>query len=151
VVASELDEAVLDIIRKQAEVILNTEELIDLSKTSGNAQQTADCEKRIQMLIEQRQSYYEQFVTGEIDRQTHKSLKADCTTQIDRLNSQLAMLRQSVYDSQASRKAAIYAKTVLSESTTEQAIVDMLIEKIHVFPNDQVEITWKVSGFAVGA
>ena len=47
VVVSELDEAVLDIIRKQAEVILATADLSDLRKTSGNVQHIADCEKRL--------------------------------------------------------------------------------------------------------
>jgi len=148
VVVAELDEAVLNIIRKQAEVILNSTDLSDLPKTSGNAQQIADCDRKIKALIEKRQSHYEQFITGEIDRQTHQSLKADCTAQIERLSKQLFMYRQSAFDSQAIHKKAACAKSVLNGSTTEQEIVDMLIEKIHVFPNDRIEITWKVSGFA---
>ena len=146
--AEELDAAVLDIVREQAEVILNTTDFTDLRKTSGNVQQIAECEKRIKTLVEQRQSYYEQFITGEIDRSTHQSLKADCTAQIERLNSQLAAYRQSTHDSQTRQRTATFAKTVLSDTTTEQEIVDMLIEKIHVFPNYHIEITWKVSGFA---
>ena len=144
----ELDAAVLDIIRKQAEVMLNTTDLTDLHKTHGNAQQIADCEKRLKTLVEQRQGYYEQFITGEIDRPTHQSRKADCTAKIERLNSQLAAYRQSQYDSQAYQRTAILAKTVFGETATEQEIVDMLIEKIHLFPNYHIEITWKVSGFA---
>ena len=150
VVASELDRAVLDIIKRQAEVILNTTDLSDLHKTSGNAQQIADYEKRIKALVEQRQSFYEQFITGEIDRQTHQSLKADCSEQIERLNKQLSVCKQSMYDNQASQKTASTAKSVLSDTITEQEIVDMLIDKIHVFPNDHIEITWLVSGFAAG-
>jgi len=145
---SELDGLVLDIVRKQAEVIINTADLTDLRKTSGNVGQIADCEKRVKSLVKQRQQYYEQFITGEIDRSTHQSLKADCTAQIERLNSQLAAYRQSAYGSQASPRIATHAKTVLNKSTTEQEIVDMLIEKIHLFPNYHLEITWKVSGFA---
>ena len=128
---------------------MNTTDLSDLRKTSGNVQQIADCEKRLKVLIEQRQAYYEQFVTGEIDRQTHQTLKADCSAQIERLNNQLAKYRQSVYDSQTNQKTAALAKTALSQSTTEQEIVDMLIDKIHVFPNNHLKITWKASGFAV--
>jgi DNA invertase Pin-like site-specific DNA recombinase len=148
VVASELDEAVLNIIRKQAEVILNTTDLTGLHKTGGNAQQIAGCEKRLKALVEQRQRYYEQFITGEIDRQAHQSLKGECSAQIERLNSQLAAHRQSIYESQSSQRTAGIAKTVTSDTITEQEIVDMLIDKIHVFPNCHIEITWKVSGFA---
>jgi hypothetical protein len=148
VVVAELDEAVLAIIKKQAEIILNSTDLSVIRKTSGNAQQIADCDKAIKALIVKRQSHYEQFITGDIDRQTHQSLKTDCTAQIERLSKQLSMCRQSVFDSQAFQKTTACAKTVLNGSTTEQAIVDMLIEKIHVFPNDHIEITWKVSGFS---
>jgi len=150
VIAGELDEAVLDIIRKQAEVILNTDDLHNLQKTNGNAQQIADCDSRMKALVTLRQNYYEQFVTGEIDRKTHQSLKADCTAQVDRLNNQIAMLRQSEHDSRDRMKTATHAKTVLSESITEKQIVDMLIESIHVFPDDRLEIKWKVAGFAAG-
>jgi len=150
VVVAEMDEAVLDIIRKQAEVILNTADLTDLRKTSGNIQQIADCEKRLKALVEQRQHYYEQFITGEIDRQAHQSLKADCSAQIDMVNTQLANYRQSQFDSQANQRTANYAKTALNKTATEQEIVDMLIDKIHVFPNFHIEIAWRVSGFATG-
>ena len=149
VAVSELDEAALDIIRKQAEVILTSMDLSDFCKTSGNARLITDCEKRLKILIEQRQAYYEQFITGEIDRQTHQMLKTDCSAQIERLNSQLAMYRQPTYDTHAKQKTASYAKTALSQSTTEHEIVEMLIDKIHVFPNDHIEITWKVAGFSV--
>jgi len=144
---SELDAVVLDIIRKQAEVVLNTSDLTDLRKTNGNVQQIADCEARLKFLVKQRQGYYEQFITSEIDRPTHQSLKADCTAQIEQLNSQLARYRQSQYDRQANQRTATFAKSVLSGTTTEQEIVDMLIEKIHVFPNFHIEITWMVTGF----
>jgi outer membrane murein-binding lipoprotein Lpp len=150
VVVSELDEAVLDVIKKQAEVILNTTDLSDLRKIGGCTQRIADCGKQIKLLVEQRQKYYEQFVTGEIDRQTHQNLKADCSAQIDRLNNQLAMYRQLQHDSQANQKTAAHAKTVLSKTATPQEIVDLLIDKIHVFPNNHLEITWKVAGFAAG-
>ena len=148
VVVSELDAAVLDIIRKQAEVILNSMDIRDIRKTSGDTQHIADCEKRLKDLVEQRQLYYEQFITGEIDRPTLHSLKADCTNQIERMNIQLAAYRRSSFEREANLRTISIAKTVISDTTTEQEIINMLIEKIHVFPNNHLEITWKVSGFA---
>jgi len=150
VVVGELDEVVLNIIRKQAEVILNTDDLQNLHKADNNAQQIAECDSRIKNLVMQRQKYYEQFVTGEIDRKTHQSLKTDCSTQVERLNSHLAALRQSEHDSRDKMKTAAHAKAVLSESIAEKQIVDMLIESIHVFPDDRLEIKWKVARFAAG-
>jgi DNA invertase Pin-like site-specific DNA recombinase len=150
VLVSELDEAVLDIVRKQAEVILNTTELTGLRKPSGNVKQIAEFERQLKSLVEQRQTHYEQFVNQEIDREAHQSLRADLAARIERLNTQLAAIRQSEYDSQAHQKTALHAKAVLGESMTQKEIVDLLIDKIHVFPDDRLEITWKVAGFAVG-
>ena len=82
VVVRELDEAVIDIIMKQAEVILNTSEMPNIRKTTGSAQQIAECESQIKSLVELRQTYYEQFVTQEINRETHKTLRADCADKI---------------------------------------------------------------------
>jgi len=67
VVASELDEAVLDIIRKQCEIILNTSDLHSIRKKNGSTLTIADFESRMKTAVEQHQRYYEQFVTGEID------------------------------------------------------------------------------------
>lgn len=64
------------------------------------------------------------------------------------INAQLANYRQSQFDSQANQRTANYAKTALNKTASEHEIVDMLINKIHVFPNFHLEIIWKVSGFA---
>ena len=80
---------------------------------------------------------------------TFKSLKAECTAKIDKLNSQLATLRESEVANRDREQLLAHAKTVLSESVTEKELVDMLIKKIHVFPDKHLEITWKVAGFAV--
>ncbi|MCL1842321.1 MAG: recombinase family protein [Defluviitaleaceae bacterium] len=148
VVVSELDEAVLTIIRKQAEVILNNGDLTVLRKTGCSTQQVADYENQLNSLVAQRQKLYEQFITGEIDRQTHQSLKAECSAQIEQLNERLNLHRQAQHDSQNVQRTADFAKTVFAETITSQEIVDMLIEKIHVFPDNNIEVTWKVSGFA---
>jgi hypothetical protein len=98
--------------------------------------------------LKQRQQYYEQFITGEIDRQTHQKFKTDCTAQIERLNNQLATYRQSANNQQVKVRTTDIAKSVINESTSSKEVVDMLIDKIHVFPDNRLEITWKVSGFS---
>jgi hypothetical protein len=95
VVVAELDEAVMTIIRKQAEVILGDDNLIGLRKSDVTAQQISDYEIQMNSLMEQRKLHYEQFITREIDRQTYLSVKSDCTEQIERLNERLSLYRQS--------------------------------------------------------
>ena len=45
-------------------------------------------------------------------------------------------------------KTADHARAVLGESTTPRELVDALVEKVHVFPDNNIEIAWKVVGFS---
>ena len=121
IVAAELDDAVMTIIRKQAEVI-----------PTGNTRQISDYELQMKSLMEQRKLHYEQFIAREIDRQTFLSLKSSCTAQIERLSNRPAGQRTAILETMPS-------------GTITAEIVDMFIEKIHVFPNNHIEITPKVS------
>ena len=144
----EIEDAVMTVIKIQAGVILESEDMTDLRKASKGSNQLAEYEKQIKVLGEQRQSVYEQFVTGEIDRKAYRSTKADLTAQLDRLKSTIAVIKQSEIDSQSKKNTADQARAVMSEAITPQEIVDALIEKVRVFPDDHVEIEWKVAGFS---
>ena len=146
---AEVEDAVMTVIKVQAGVILESGELSELRNDEGN-NQLAEYEKQITAIGEQRQSIYEQFITGEIDRETYRSVKADFTAQIERLKSTVAAIKQSETDSRTQKNTADQAKAVLGDALTPREIVDTLIDKVHVFPNNHIEISWKVSGFAVG-
>jgi DNA invertase Pin-like site-specific DNA recombinase len=146
--AAELDEAVLTVIRKQAEALLNTSDLSQLRYRGADDQRAADIEKQIRECVEQRQRDYERFILRDVDREEYRKLKADCSVRLDRLNGQLAVLKQVERDKQLAQKSSALAKEVLSESMTPREIVEALIEKVLVFPNDHIEIQWKIADFA---
>ena len=148
--ADNLENAVMTIIRKQAEVVLGSEDLSEFRKAKAGARQMDDCEKQINQLAEQRQQCYERFLTGEISRDTFQLLKADYTAQIGRLNNQLALLKQAERDKEADKKAATAAKGAMSETATPRDIVNALVEKVLVFPGNHIEIHWKFANFAAG-
>jgi len=144
----ELEEAVMTIIRKQAEVVLESGDLSEVRKKGDFERKTAECERQIRSWVEQRQKYYEQFVLGEVDRATHAELKSDCTANLERLNNQLSVLKQAEHDKSANAKVAEIAKTALSETATPRDIVNALVDKVLVFPNYKIEIRWKFANFA---
>jgi ParB family chromosome partitioning protein len=150
VASSEIDNVVMTIIRKQAEVVLGSGDLTGFRKTGAGARSMGDCEKRINQLAEQRQHCYEQFLNGEIERDAFQSLKADYTAQIDRLNNQFSLLKQAERDKEADKKALSAAKGALSEKATPRDVVDALVDKVLVFPGNHVEIHWKFANFAAG-
>ena len=148
VASSEIDNVVITIIRKQAEVVLGSEDLTGFRKTGARSMD--DYEKQIYQLAERRQQCYEQFLSGEVGRDAFQSLKTDYTAQIDRLNNQLALLKQAERDKEADKKAVSAAKGALSEKATPRDVVDALVDKVLVFPGNHVEIHWKFANFAVG-
>ena len=78
----------------------------------------------------------------------HTSYKGvDCNTQIERLNAQISLHKLSEQKKEARQKINALAKTALNESTSQQELVNLLVDKVYVFPNNHVEIRWKVSGF----
>ena len=80
-----LDSTVLAIIRKQAEIVLYVDCISDLQKNSLGQLQIDEHESHIRQLNEQIQGHYEQFVTGQTDREIFAASKSECTKQIERL------------------------------------------------------------------
>jgi len=145
--AEELDDVVLTIIRKQAEIILNCGNLSELRVVGTDGMRVADYENEIRECIEQRQQAYERFVLREIDREAHQALRNACTERLERLNNQIAVLKQAERDRQLSLKSADAAKHVLSETATPREIVETLIDKVFVSPGKKVKIRWKTAEF----
>ena len=144
----ELDDVVLTIIRKQAEVVLGCDDLSALRRISTDANNISDYENLIRRQEEQHREYYEQFIQQEIDRETYQSLKKNCAAHIGRLKNQLASLKQAERDKAMNIKTTALAKAALCESANPREIVDALIDKVYVSPENHVEIIWKVVDFA---
>lgn len=150
VYAHELEEAVMTIIKKKAELVLESGDLSGLRKIDKGEKRVADCENQIRQCVEQRQNLYEQFIQGEIDRDDFNKLKDDCAAQIDKLNNRLSLYKQSERDKQANKKAVALASEALSETANPQDIVNAFVEKVMVFPNNHLEIHWKFVNFTAG-
>ena len=148
--ADVLEGSVMSIIKKQAEVVLGSNDLSGFCKTSEDTRTNGNFEKQISQLTGLRQKCYEQFVVGEIDKDVFRTLKADYTVQIERLNNQLAVLKQAERDNNIMKKAEALAKNALSKTATPRDIVNALIEKVFVFPNNHIEIRWKFANFEEG-
>jgi len=151
VTEKELNEAVMEIIKVQAGVVLASHADLSSAKKllSRNATQSiAEIEKESASLMEQNQHLYEQFITGNIDNDTYQSLKSDCTASQDRLDVQLAILRQAMQSGNSNKKVASITKTALNTLTPQKEIVDALIDKIEVHPDSNLTIHWKIADFA---
>ena len=147
---SEVDDVVIGIIKKYAEIIMGTSEPAVAKKSGDKLLQVFECEERIKKLKKQNQTYYEQFVNKEIDRESYHLLKEDSSKQLEWLNNQLELHRQCGRAEREHEELATYAKDALNATTSSKDLVEALVEKVHIFPDYRMEIIWKVSGFGVG-
>ena len=145
--ASEIDNVVLSVIRKSAEVILNAAGLDELSPKADMGKELADYEKRIEEYNEQRQRHYENFIQREIDRAEYLKLKNECSEEIARLSERVAAMKAEARAKKAGKTTLALAKRFLDEAIPHKEIVDALIDKVLVFPDKRIEILWKVSDF----
>jgi len=150
VFAHELDEAILDVIKKTAEVIINTNDTYALQALCTDSNNTTDkLNNQVKQCVEQRQKAYEQFMLKEIDSDAFQVLKDECTEQIRLLENQKAVVTQSVKDAQEKKKVIAIANEVVDEAIAKREIVKKLIDKILVYPGKQIEIVWKFADFAM--
>jgi hypothetical protein len=146
-VAKDIDEAVLTVIRKQAEVILNTSKLSQLSAKGDGARELSDYENRVAECNERRQRIYERFILREIDRAEYLKLKAECSDEIDKLNRQAAALRAEIQAQKGKPQVITLAGQAVSGTIPHRELVDALIDKVYVFPDKRIEIAWEIEDF----
>lgn len=145
--AFELENALLTIIKKQAEVVIGSDDLTRFRKTNEETLKMADCENRIRALSEQRQDCYERFLSSEIDRDTFMAMKNEYSAQIEGITNQTALLRQTGRDKETHNKVVTVTKEVMTETATLKDIVTALVDKVFVFPDNRLEIHWKFEDF----
>jgi len=147
---AELDDTVLTTIKKQAELIISIDNLGELKKGVVNSNHLTELKKQAEHLSSLRQDNYEKYITRVISKEAYHTQRADINSQLDSINSRIVMYTQAYEISLAKDKAVKNAYGVLDENATPKELVETLIDKIHVYPDNNIEITWKVMGFAVG-
>ena len=146
-----LNKAVFDIISKQAEIILNIDNASNIDNAQIKIEQLADMEKQITAYQKEKQILYEQLLTGKITLEEYKKLKQETDTKVENYRVQYNKYRQSAEQTRLENDEKLknlqIAKTVKKENTLTQALADMLIDKVYVYPDNRLEIEWKIKDF----
>ena len=146
--ASEIDEAVLAVIRKTAEVVLNVTELDGLSLKCDSGREQTDIKSRIAEINTTRQQHYESYILRKIDRVEFLKLKNECSVEIDRLEKQVAAVKAESQSRADMLTTRTIAEQAIAETVAHKEIVDALIDKVFIFPDNRIEIVWKIADFA---
>ena len=129
---------------RQAKIVLSAAQDGDRSYCS---KRQLECRSRLQELQDEKQQLYESLVLGDIRSEEYKerktALDADLARQRD-VYEVICNQEEKIAPSAASIKAA---REALESGELEQELVDLLIDKVLVYPDNRIEIQWRVSSF----
>ena len=145
--AAGLEEAVLLTLKKQLEVLLPVHEdgTIHLEDTAAKC---SEYEKQMEALKDQKQALFERYLLGQIELDTYKSEKAVYDAEILKVKNAYAAvtaqakLKREEQARQSSRQEIAHSIAEADVLTSE--LTDLLIEKVYVFPDNRIEIVYKV-------
>lgn len=98
--------------------------------------------------MEGKQALFERYLLGQIDLDTYKSEKAAYDAEILKVKNSYAAvtaqakLKREEQARQSSRQEIAHSITEADVLTSE--LTDLLIEKVYVFPDNRIEIVYKV-------
>ena len=145
--AAGLEEAVLFTLKKQLEILLPVHEdgTIHLEATAAKC---SEYEKQLEALKDQKQALFERYLLGQIELDTYKSEKAVYDAEILKVKNAYAAvtaqakLKREEQARQSSRQEIVHSIAEADVLTSE--LTDLLIEKVYVFPDNRIEIVYKV-------
>ena len=148
---SDIEQLLMTVIRKQIKVLLNVDEACDLTALDMRVAENQERQTEISQFEDEKQRLYEKFISQEINKDEYRS-------QISALDEKLNLLHQkhSISKKKAERiesavkrheKLKTVAEEVRYKHGLTQALVDALIERVNIFPNNHIEIQWEFDEF----
>jgi DNA invertase Pin-like site-specific DNA recombinase len=154
IAARELAETLFEIIRKQAQVILNADISDGLNEIDLRLERQSEYARRIEGVGDEKRTLYERFILGELDAEDFKSEKISLDAELARLtrihdalaaeNSKLAEAKS------ADVKLRKVAESAAGESALTRALADLLIDRVRVFPGGGIEVEWRFADYFSG-
>lgn len=144
----ELNQLVYELLCKQFQVAFGIDSLADLRKVDTVAIRQADFDRQIFELQEEKRKLYEALVSGRIPLLEYKDQKEQISEKLLEVQNTKAVVMARLEAEQEERqhqRQQIDISRMLTESdglTSE--LVDLLIDKIYVYPDKRVDIAFKI-------
>ena len=148
---NELYNLLFDIISKQTAVLLNSDNIDSVKRYDTSIQEKLNYENLIKNCYENKCRLYEKLMLEEIDLQMYNELKSEYDNKINDLKQTLSdiTLQTELLKTKKEQKTTLIniSEIVSKEQKFNQALSDLLIDKVFVYPHNRVEIVWKVQNF----
>lgn len=150
---SELEAALYGVISKQAQVILNIGNLADSGELETQLSKQSEYERQIEDCRLQKRHLYERLLRQEFDVDAYRKQKAVYDAELNRLTqvhtALAAHTAQTRMDSETRTGLKKLARDVTEANGLTAAQADALIERVNIYPGNQLEIIWKLKDFCV--
>lgn len=141
----DLERTVFDTIRSQAQCFVDTDADIKV-RAEKSALELNGYEQKLKLLQESKRELYEQYILGILDIDTYKSKKAELEIQLADMKHLCSVVadkaKTAQEDYEESIKNAEIAASIDGADSLTKALVDKLVERVYVFPNNRIEIKY---------
>ena len=142
ILEADLSDIILDMIRQR--VSLNRDATENNSVSRSQPEQ--EYERLISKCRKEKQMLYERFVKDEISAEGYKSEKTVLDAESDRLSQAYAALKKTAAARTSDKQLRELMEAAASENTLTIELVDLLIDRVRVYPDGRVDIQWKLTG-----
>ena len=150
---TELDQMIYGILSKQTQIILNIGDLSDTSQLDVQSAKQAECCGQIDSCLDKKRVLYEQLVQGNLNTDEYKIQKAMIDCELERLRKICSQLNTETAQMKMDKKAQAarieLAKEIVKSNGMTADLADALIKQVYVYPNNQIEIVWKMKDFCM--
>ena len=150
---AELERLLYEILTKQAQLNLNPDNLSNAGQLDIQLTEQAEYDNRIEEYIDKKRVLYERLVLEQISMEDYKTQKATVDNELDRLrevHSKLKMQTSQMQMKEKEKSAKIeLAQEVIGANGLTAGLADTLIDRVYVYPGNQVEVIWKMKDFCI--
>lgn len=141
----DLERTVFGTIRSQAQCFIDTDADIK-AKAEASTEELNGYERKLKFLQESKRELYEQYILGILDMNTYKSKKAELEIQLADMKNLCSVVaakaKTAQEDYEESIKNAEIAASIYGADSLTKTLVDQLVERVYVFPNNRIEIKY---------
>lgn len=154
IVESDLEATIYQLISAQAKLILNIEDVSDMSELADLLSKKSVYHEQMQKITKQKVGLYEDFLRKRIDLETYTSIKAPLDAELERLKYLHSLAADRAFQMQSSHNKLDgfdkLANEIVGASGLTASLADALIERVYVHPGNHLEIVWKMNDFFGG-
>lgn len=146
---ADLEHVVFNTIRAQASLLFGAYDVESTAAMTSTKQEEHD--KIIQSVHDSRRELYERYILGELDTDSYRAEKAILEARLAEEKKVGAQISAEAQAAQNSYKESIRQKEIADElnaaDNLTKSLVDLLIKKVYVFPDNRIEIEYTTKSF----